>query len=162
MFEAIKRESNRNYNSQEILLYKHSTRKTHNIFKEIINKTNKSGPHLANNIVINKNDLTSDIGVANEFNRFFTNIGPEFVREIPTALKTCESFLRKIDTTMPRDPLLLMNIKKPLFSSKTNKSPGFDNVCSNVIINCFSELNYPVKYLFGKPIKKGFSQMHMS
>ena len=55
-----------------------------------------------------------------------------------------------------------MNIKKPLFSSKTNKSPGFDNVYSNVIINCFSELNYPVKYLFGEPTKKGFSQMHMS
>ena len=28
MFEAIKRKSNRNYNSQEILLYKNNTRKT--------------------------------------------------------------------------------------------------------------------------------------
>ena len=61
MFEAVKRKSNRNYNSQEVLLYKNNTRKTWNILKEVINKTNKSGPHLANKIVINKNDLTNDI-----------------------------------------------------------------------------------------------------
>ena len=61
MFEAVKRKSNRNYNSQEILLDKNNTRKTWNILKEVINKTNKSGPHLANKIVINKNDLTNDI-----------------------------------------------------------------------------------------------------
>ena len=125
MFEPIKRKSNRNYNSQEILLYKHNTRKTQNIFKEIINKTNKSGPHLANNIVINKNDLTSDIGVANEFNRFFTNIGPEFVREIPTALKTCESFLSKIDTTMLRDPITINEHKEASFFLKNKQKPRF-------------------------------------
>ena len=61
MFEAVKRKSNRNYNSQEILLYKNNTRKTWNILKEVINKTNKSGPHLANEIVINKNDFTNEI-----------------------------------------------------------------------------------------------------
>ena len=61
MFEAVKGKSNRNYNSQEILLYKNDTRKTWNILKEVINKTNKSGPHLANEIAINKNDLTNDM-----------------------------------------------------------------------------------------------------
>ena len=61
MSEAVKCKSNRNYNSQEILLYKNNTRKTWNILKGVINKTNKSGPHLANEIVINKNDLTNDI-----------------------------------------------------------------------------------------------------
>ena len=46
-----------------------------------------------------------------------------------------------------------MNLKKPFFHLKTNKSPGYD--AQNVIKNYFSELNFPLKYLFGKPIEKG-------
>ena len=59
-------------------------------------------------LAINKNDLTSEIGIANEFKKFFTNIGPEFAEKIPTASRIFESFLNKIQ-------LLLMNLKKPFF-----------------------------------------------
>ena len=48
-----------------------------------------------------------------------------------------------------------MNLKKRFFSLKTNKSAGYDEVSSNAIKNCFSELIYPLKYLFGKSIEKG-------
>ena len=48
-----------------------------------------------------------------------------------------------------------MNLKKPLFPLKTNKSPSYDEISANVIINCFSELNDPLKYLFEKSIEKG-------
>ena len=47
-----------------------------------------------------------------------------------------------------------MNLKKPFFPLKTNKSPGYDEVTSKVIKNCFSELNYHLIYLFGKSIEK--------
>ena len=46
-----------------------------------IGKTNKSGARLPAKLVINKNDLTSKIGITNEFKKFFTNIGPELARE---------------------------------------------------------------------------------
>ena len=68
--------------------------------KEVIGKRNKSGSRLPTKLV-NKNDVTSEIGIANEFNKFFTNIGPELAGKIPTASRTFESFLNKIDTTMP-------------------------------------------------------------
>ena len=48
-----------------------------------------------------------------------------------------------------------MNLKKWFFSLKTNKSAVYDEVRSNVIKTCFSELNYPLKHLFGKFIEKG-------
>ena len=86
---------------------------------------------------------------------FFTNIGTELAEKIRTASRTFESFLNKIDTTMPADPVTLNELKETLFSLKTNKSPGYDQVSSNIIKNCFSELNYPLKYLFGKSIEKG-------
>ena len=65
------------------------------------------------------------------------------------------SFLNKIDKTMPADPVTINELKEAFFSLKTNKSPGYDEVSSNIIKNCFSELNYTLKYLFGKSIEKG-------
>ena len=99
--------------------------------------------------------MTSEIGIANKFNKFFTNIGPEVARKIPTASRTFESFLNKIDITMPADSITINEYKESFFPLKTNKSPGYDEISSNVIINCFSELNDPLKYLFEKSIEKG-------
>ena len=82
MFETIKHNSKRNYYSQKILEYKNNAKKTWNIVKEVIGKTNKSGSRLPIKPVINKNDVTTEIGVANEFNKFFTNIGPELAENI--------------------------------------------------------------------------------
>ena len=121
--------------------------------KEVIGKTNKSGSRLPTKLVIKKNDMTSEIDIANEFNKFFTNIGPVLVEEIPTASRTFESFLNKIDTTIPAVPVIINELKEAFISLKTNKSPGYGKVSANVIKNCFSELNYPLKYLFGKSIE---------
>ena len=123
--------------------------------KEVIGKTNKSRSRLPTKLPINKNDVTSKIGIANEFNKFFTNIGPELAEKIPTASRIFENFLNKIDTTMPADPVTINELKEAIFALKTNKIPGYDEVSSNVIKSCFSELNYPLKYVFRKSIEKG-------
>ena len=155
MFETIKRKFKRNYYSQKILEYKNNAKRAWNITKEVIGKTNKPGSRLPTKLVINKNDVTSEIGIANEFNKFFTKIGLELAEKIPTASRSFESFLNKIDTTMPADPVTINELKEAFFPPKTNKSPGYNKVSSNVIKNCFSELNYLLKYLFVKSIEKG-------
>ena len=123
--------------------------------KEVIGKTNKPGSRLPTKLVINKNDVTREISIANEFNKFFTKIGPELAEKIPTASRALESFLNKTDTTMPADPVTINEHKEAFFSPKNKQSPGYDEISSNVIKNCFIELNYPLKYLFGKFIEKG-------
>ena len=84
--------------------------------KEVIGKTNKSGSRLPTKLVINKNDVTSEVCIANEFNEFFTNIGPELAENVQTARKTFESFLNKINTTMPADPVTINALKVVFFS----------------------------------------------
>ena len=79
--------------------------------------------------------MTSEIGIANEFNKFFTNMGPELAKKIPAASRTFESFLSKIDATMPADPITINDFKEALFSLKTNKSPGYEEISLNVIKN---------------------------
>ena len=78
-------------------------------------RQNKPGSRLPTKLVIKKNDVTSEIGIANEFNKFFTNIGPELAGKIPTASRTFESFLNKIDITMPADSITINELKEAFF-----------------------------------------------
>ena len=83
--------------------------------KQVIGKTNKSGSRLPTKLVINKNEVTSETGMSNQFNKFFTNIGPKLAGKIPTASRKFESFLNKIDTTMPVDPITINELKETFF-----------------------------------------------
>ena len=91
--------------------------------KEVILKTKKSGSRLPTKLVISKNDVTSEIGIANEFNKVFTNIGPELVRKIPTTSRTFESFLNKTETetTMPTDQITINEVKQVFFTQMLSK-----------------------------------------
>ena len=40
---------------------------------------------------------------------------------------------------MPADSITINELKEDFFSLKTNKNPGYDEISSNIIINCFSE-----------------------
>ena len=54
MFETIKHKSKRNYYSQKMLEYRNNAKKTCNIIKEVIGKTNKSGSCLLSKLVTTK------------------------------------------------------------------------------------------------------------
>ena len=58
--------------------------------KEVLGKANKPGSRLPTKLEIKKtkNDVTSGLGIPNEFNKFFTNIRSELARKIPTASRT--------------------------------------------------------------------------
>ena len=73
--------------------------------KEAIGKTKKSG--LPTKLTFSKIDITSEIGVVNEFKKFCTNISPELAKEIPTASRT---FLNKIHRIITSDSITTNDI----------------------------------------------------
>ena len=117
MFEIIKRKSKRNNYShtQKKYLNIKITLKNMEYYEGSIRQKNKPGSLLPTKLVIEKNDVTSEIVIANEFNKFFTSIGPELARKIPTASRTFESFLNKIDLTMPADSITINEVKEAFF-----------------------------------------------
>ena len=49
------------------------------------------------------------------------------------ASRTFESFLNKIDITMPADSITINELKEAFFFPlKTNKGPGYDEISSNL------------------------------
>ena len=73
--------------------------------KEAIGKTKESG--LPTKLKFSKIDITSEISVVNEFKKFYTNIGPEMAKEIPTASRT---FLNKIHRIITADSITTNDI----------------------------------------------------
>ena len=71
--------------------------------KELIGKTTKSEPHLPGKRLINEQEVSGKEEMAKEFNTFFTNIGSELARNIPNVSRPFESYIKKVDTTMPPD-----------------------------------------------------------
>ena len=93
--------------------------------------------------------------IANEFNKYFGNIGPSLAKNIPKTLIPFKFFLKRVDTTQPNQSLSINELKDAFFSMKKKKSPGVDEINFNVIKHCFGELCGPLKYLFDLSLQSG-------
>ena len=98
---------------------------------------------------------TGEDEIANEFNKYFADIGPSLAKNIPDPLMPFESFLKRVNTTLPTQSLLINELKDVFFSLKTNKSSGTNEMNFNVIKHCFGELCGPLKYLFDSSLQSG-------
>ena len=59
--------------------------------KEVIVKTRKTQPLLPCKIIINNIKINEEKQIANEFNNFFIDTGPELAKEIPGPTSSFES-----------------------------------------------------------------------
>ena len=101
--------------------------------KEILGKCNTRSSTFPTKITVNKTDIFDAAKVADEFNKFFTNIGTDLANKIPNASKPFDSYVTKANTSMESQPLPINELKDAFFSLKINKSPGHDGVSLNVI-----------------------------
>ena len=86
--------------------------------KELIGKTRKSELHLPGKLLINEQEVSGEEEMANEFNTFFTNVGAELAKNIPNTSRPFESYINKVDTTMPTDSLTIYEVKEAFFHLK--------------------------------------------
>ena len=79
--------------------------------KELVGKTRKSEPGLPGKFLINEQEVPGNEEMTNEYNTFFTNIGAELGKNIPNASRLFETYIKKVDTTMPTDSLTVNEFK---------------------------------------------------
>ena len=63
--------------------------------KELIGKTRKSEPQLPGKRLINEHEVSGKERIANKFNTFSTNIGPELAQKYQMCQGHLKVFLRK-------------------------------------------------------------------
>ena len=123
--------------------------------KEIFGKCTKKSSTLPTKITVNKTDIFNAKKIADEFNKFFTNIGTALANKILNAAKRFDSYITKVITSMESQPLSTNELNNAFFSLKINKSPSHDGVSFNVIKKCFGKLREPLKCLFNLSIVNG-------
>ena len=121
----------------------------------MIGKIKTLSKYLPRRLIINENELDNKKLIAESFNDFFVTIGPKLADSIPTTTKNFKMFVDKTNNIMPEYELTDEEFQKAFCSLKSNESPGYDSVSSNVINNFFQYISSPLKHIFHLSIKKG-------
>ena len=91
--------------------------------KEILGKSTTKFPSLPTKITVNKTDIFDAKKIADELNKFFTNIETGLANKISNASKRFDSYITKVHTSMKlSQPLSINELKDAFFSFKINKS----------------------------------------
>ena len=124
-------------------------------YERLIGKTRNTESSIPIKLVIEKTEVTEIKDIAEEFNNFFTNVGPNLAKKVPNSSNSFTSFLNQIYSIMEKNSLSINEFKEAFFSLKTSKSPGYDDINFNVVKKCFGEINEPLKHLFNLSLENG-------
>ena len=137
----------KNHYSQKILQFKYDIEKRWKVMNEIIGKAKHSKKsNFLGKLKIGNKIKTGEDEIANYFNKYFADIGPSLAKNIPDSSMPFESFLKRVNTTLPSQSLSINELKDNFFSLKPSKSSGADKINFNVIKHCFEELFGPLMY----------------
>ena len=93
--------------------------------------------------------------MAGEFNIFFTNIGPKLAQKIPDINKSFEDYVYRNNSMIEDNELSFDEFEKAFKSIQRNKAAGYDDITSNIIIDVYHEIKYPLYEVFKCSIQEG-------
>ena len=156
LFEKIKIKSKKNYYSSELNRYKNNIKKTWEVMKEVIGKQKIDNNNFPKRIVIDNKEIFDDNKIADKFNNFFTEIGPKLASKINNSGKHFLSYLKDVNAPKISNTKLIDDELEKAFSSlKRNKSNGFDDISSNILLDTKKEIYTPLKHIFSLSLETG-------
>ena len=78
--------------------------------------------------------ITETESIAENFNKYFPQIGPNFSKDIGTSNKNFSEWIKKHGTTQLEKVISVNEFKDAFFSLKINESAGYDDISFNVVI----------------------------
>ena len=153
----------RNGWSCEFTKYKGNIRKTWDTLKDILNK--KKGKSTFPAYFLSENEHVSGAqNIANKFNEYFTNIGPDLARSINTANKApFDSYLNTpcsnsflFQYTNPTD------IAKIIGQLKPKSSSGYDNISSKLLKEITDGVSCPLSKIINQSLCTGIFPVNLN
>ncbi|XP_065675816.1 uncharacterized protein LOC136092023 [Hydra vulgaris] len=155
LFEKIRKHSKKVYYSKLLQKTNGDTKKTWNIMKEIIGKKYIKTNSLPDRIIINEIEHNDQNSIAEQFNNFFANIGPNMASKIQTANNSFENYFTDLNSELTFNGLSYEELENAKNSLKINKAPGIDEICSNIVISIFPIIKKPLFEIFKSSITTG-------
>ena len=104
LFETIKTRSKKKFYLEKLQKFKGDAKKTWSFIKAILGQCTTKSSTPSTKITVNKTDSFDTKKIADEFNKFFTNIGADLANKIPNASKRFDFYIIKVDTSMESQP----------------------------------------------------------
>ena len=145
----------RTYYSELFAKYKNDIKNTWKIINEIISNTKNKRKDLPEKLVINNTTVVEKQEIAENLNKYFTNISPNLASKIPNEQEGFEKYLANCKTVMNDAPLTDEEVENAFYSLKTNKSSGYNDISFNAINNVFDFIVEPLRYIFSNSLAQG-------
>ena len=155
MFEKLKGKARIQYFKNQLSMYENNIRKTWDTIKEILGKIALNSKKLPNMIVVEGKSIFEEAEVAKEFNKHFTTIGPKLAKKVKKAKKKFSDYLKSSNTRLKYYPLTIKELDDAVKSIQKNKSPGYDEISSDIILDCYNELRHIIFHLCHKSLSTG-------
>ena len=75
-----------------------------------------------------KKEITDIKSIAENFNRYFTEIGPTLTKKVDSSSVNFHQYLEAYNITQQEKDLTVNELKDAFFSLKLNKSPGYEKL----------------------------------
>ena len=125
------------------------------VIKEIIGGAIPTKGSFSKRMIIDGQEIFDQEKIANCFNKFFADIGPKLASLIPESQAEFDQYLNLEQTFMGEANLPDNEVKGTLRSLKPNKSPGYDNISSNVVKETSDIFFTPLKYIYNLSLQQG-------
>ena len=123
--------------------------------KEVIGKTKGRQNNFPRRMLINNIETYDKKNIAEGFNDYFVGVGPNLAKNITPSLLSFKSYLKNGNLTMKNELLDESEFTTAFNSLKTNKSNGYDDISSNVVIKIYDEIKTPLFHIFSESLKQG-------
>ena len=93
LFEKIKKDSKKKYFQEKLSFYKNDIKNTWKTLKDVIGKTKINENRLPKKVALGNKEITDQKTIAEQFNEFYVNVGPNLASKIPQNNNDYKSYL---------------------------------------------------------------------
>ena len=148
LFEKLHKKAKQTYHQSILKDCQNDMTRTWQIMNEITRKCKVNSNRFPKLINVNGKSIKRNNCIAEEFNKYFTNVRPDLASKIQNLFKTFEDFLFPVQKNMEHKDLTFEEFEKAFKSVKHNKAAGHDYIDNNVIIKVYDEISYPLYMIF--------------
>ena len=153
---AILRISEKMYYNDCLNNVKGNMKETWKILKTVLNKHKSCGKLPCSEFKHENKVITDPTDIANKFNEYFTNIGPNLAKGIPVVDKSIQDFMSGNHIgSMFLNPVTKEELCKLINHEKTNKASGYDGFYINIVKLISEYILEPLTHVYNQSFTHG-------
>ena len=150
----------KNYFTRQFNLHKDDIKSTWRVINNVLKTKNKSTP--VTKIIVNETVTVDPLAIAEEFNNYFVNIGPNLAQNIPESDLDYRHFLKMQNSrSLFFNPILEHEVIDIVNNLKINKSAGFDGITNHILKEIIGVIVSPLTHILNLSLTEGTVPLKM-